>query len=183
MKLLLAMLIVVTTACSRGTHNVVNITGVDARLTPSGVEIDADAEISLSQAIAAGVASGVPLSFILTADVSRSSGWNRRVLRQRFRYDIEFYDLTRHYRLTRQPDQMSRNFRSLLEALDYMGRIRGLELPWSPSALVREEADSGYHVRLALSFDINALPLPLIPQAVLSPAWRVRTGEASWPVQ
>lgn len=185
----------------------------DARLTPveGGWQLDARAEIRLSPVMRAGLDNGVPLEFAIDVALKQRRQWwfDRTVFAFEWRYTLAYYELTRHYRLQTGPVRMtqgeppvlrggraddgeqgsSRNFRSLLTALDQMGTMRGIELPAanvqkaarkpagrSQGARAFERLDGELEIRL----DDRALPLPLQP--VFSSTWRLASEEFVWPL-
>lgn len=145
-----------------------------ARLIPSGERylLDAQAEIQLPDAVRQGLDSGVPLYFVveLVLAESRSPWPDRRVATHRWHYRLNYYELTRHYRINAiDGGGNSRNYRSLTQALGGLGNVRAeFDVPGSLGevAIVNMQLDS------------SRLPLPLRP--VLGgwgSSWAIR-GEA-----
>ncbi len=137
-----------------------------------------DAEISLPREIIAGLNSGVPLEFIVELQLQRPRGWlpAANLATFQWRYSLIYYELTRHYRVRALDTDVSRNFRSLLPALEELGELRGIMLPvtteQAPS--LRQAKQASLHIKL----NSNALPLPLQP--VFTSTWRLSSKEYQW---
>lgn len=142
----------------------------------SGWELSADVEIALSREIRQGLDSGVPLQFIVEFCVKRVRALlpDKSLFETEYRYNLIYYELTRHYRLQSVTTKESRNYRSLLAALDDLGQIRGLVVNRLDGF---DEPDSlTGHVNVRL--DYKALPLPLQP--LLSSTWRLASEDFTW---
>lgn len=152
----------------------------EARLLQTQADwlLEATADIQLSPEIRAGLDSGVPLQFIVELTVREPRRWwlDRTRLSYRSRYSLIYYELTRHYRVKAEGSEISHNFRSLLAALDELGRLRGVAIP----ATVEQEQDTPLTGHLRIRLDSRALPLPLQP--MLSKAWRLSSEEYIWPI-
>ncbi|MBX2824144.1 MAG: DUF4390 domain-containing protein [Gammaproteobacteria bacterium] len=163
---------------------------LDAELSPQqdGFLLRADSDIELNATIERGLQSGVPLYFNVDVDLfqQRRFWWDRHILEVRRRYSLVYYELTRHYRISALGLDQTRNFRSLLDALDYLGTIRDLPIGSTQEHLLdgRLPLQPQLHYRAALNIalDVGALPLALRPQALVSSAWRLRSEEYHWRV-
>jgi len=147
--------------------------------------LDAQAEIELGPAIRAGLDSGVPLIFIveLQLDEPRTGWFNTPVLDFKQRYSLNYYELTRHYRLqridTKTVDGSSRNFRSLLAALDDLGSIHSLYVGQPSVSLVDSNSPQRKLLAtLSIQLDSGALPLPLQP--LIASTWSLASEDYAW---
>ena len=93
-----------------------------------GPVLDVRAEVQLPIAVRRGLDSGVPLDFLVELSVVRPRALlpDRRVGGTRWSYRLVYYELTRHYRLGTRDGTDARNYRSLLDALEGLGDLRGL---------------------------------------------------------
>jgi len=163
---------------------------LDARLaaTTDGFLLRADSAIELNATIERGLRSGVPLYFNIDFGLyqHRRFWWDKRILEIRRRYSLVYYELTRHYRISTVGLEQARNFRSLLDALDYLGTIRDLPLRAQPEqtfeGLLPLKSELRYRAELDIELDVDALPLALRPQVLVSSAWRLRSEEYHWRV-
>ncbi len=142
--------------------------------------LSASAVIELNPTIENGLASGVPLYFNAELKISRSTRWwiDQTVHSQSSRYSLVYYELTRHYRVTSIEQLESRNFRSLLDALDYIGTLRNVPVRLA-SAL---SDDQSYIASLNLTLDEKSLPLALQPFVFVGSAWRLHSEDYSWQI-
>ena len=152
-----------------------------ARL-PDRLALDARAEIQLPTAVRAGLDSGVPLEFVVALEVRepRRWWWDPRRASARWRYRLEYYELTRHYRLGSEDAGTGGNYRSLLRALEALGTLRGLTVAEADPEGVLVELRPGDAATLEMRLDTGALPPPLRPLA--SSSWRVRSEPLAWRV-
>ena len=137
----------------------------EARLVPLGgqLRLDARADIDLPAAVRLGLDSGVPLEFVVKLTIARSRPpWpDKPIVTQRWRYRLNYYELTRHYRINAIDGGESRNYRSLARALDGLGAV---------STELSRPGVQGQVATLDMRLDGTRLPLPLRP--VLGGLWR-----------
>ena len=120
----------------------------------------------------------MPLYFNATIEISKANRWwlDTVLHKQVHRYSLVYYELTRHYRVSWLDESRSRNFRSLLDALDSIGTVRSL-----PLDIVKPlQKNETYQASLSLSLDQNALPLALRPLAFVNSGWRLESEEYQW---
>ncbi len=197
---LLSIVLFPLAAYSLGSHSPdsgsIDIEEVSLRLIRDQWRLSATADIQLTPAIRAGLNSGVPLQFILKVDFRRPRrilpNWlpGRVILTFRRRYSLIYYELTRHYRLQVVDTNWSRNYRSLLAALDALGRLRDVVIPTSigQDAAHSEEGlpiDAASYKpslegHMSIRLDSQALPLPLQP--LVSSVWRLSSEEVVWQI-
>lgn len=141
-----------------------------------GWDLDAHVDIELTPEIRRGLYSGVPLEFVIELSITEPGPylWHKTVASQGMQYTLIYYELTRHYRLVDVGTGSSRNFRSLLAALDELGNVRSLPIFGEPVGAESQLA----HLRVRL--DTGALPLPL--QSLWSSNWHLVSQERTWPI-
>lgn len=138
--------------------------------------LSANAEIALSREIRQGLDNGVPLQFIVDFRIKKPRSWffDKTLVETEHRFSLIYYELTRHYRLQSVSTQQSRNYRSLLAALDDLGTIQGMTI-----ARPKNFNDSGeLFGHISVRLDGKALPLPLQP--LLSSTWRLASEDFTW---
>lgn len=142
--------------------------------------LDARIDIELSPAIRAGLDSGVPLEFVLSLKVRERRAFrpDPTVLDLRRRYELVYYDLTRHYRVRSLADGTGRNYRSLPTALRGLGDLVGVPLG-SVDGLVGGSGKA-MRARLELTLDERALPLPL--RSAGGASWKLPSERYEWTV-
>lgn len=143
--------------------------------------LDARADFELPKTISSGLDSGVPLNFILTFRFvqPRRFWFDQTVAQHEQRYSINYYELTRHYRVQSLNTDVSRNYRSLSSALNGLGQINDLSL--TLDNVLGDTVDSA-SLLAALDFrlDTSVLPLPLQP--LIASSWRLASKEVVWSV-
>lgn len=146
-----------------------------ARLVSEGEQLylDAQADIVLPEEVQRGLDSGVPLEFVveLTLAEPRAVWPDKLLATERWRYRLIYYELTRHYRINALDGTGSRNYRSLMRALDGLGSVRAALASLNPA---------GHIATLQMQLDGSRLPLPLRP--VLGNLFGGRIG-GSWTVR
>lgn len=146
--------------------------------SPVGWQLVAATEIQLSPEMRQGLNSGVPLQFIVDFRIRRARAYwlDDVVLEYQHRYNLNYYELTRHYRLQSDTTGESGNYRSLIAALDQLGSLQGVVVRKPEQFKV---ADNLY-AQLSLRLDDNALPLPLQP--LFSSTWKLASEDFVWPL-
>jgi len=179
--ILVSSISIVAQAQSVEDRGQIDVLSAKLRDNATGWELSAVAEIALSREIRQGLDSGVPLQFIVDFRIKRPRPlWlDKTVLESEHRYSLIYYELTRHYRLQSISNKQSRNYRSLLAALDDLGNIQGLNV-LRPSEFNDTEFKAGETLigQLSVRLDEKALPLPLQP--LLSSAWRLASEDFTW---
>ena len=163
-----------------GGHNTLNQTRLlepDQQLL---LLLDATAKIELNPSIESGLNSGVPLYFNATIEINKARRWwpDATLHKQVRRFSLVYYELTRHYRVSWLDESRSRNFRSLLDALESIGTLRSLPLQLDEAL----QPGQTYRARVNLALDQNALPLALRPVAFVNSSWRLESEEYRWQI-
>ncbi|MFK7854542.1 MAG: DUF4390 domain-containing protein [Granulosicoccus sp.] len=143
--------------------------------------LDARADFKLPATVRSGLDSGVPLNFIMTLRFRspRAFWFDKTLARHQQRFSINYYELTRHYRVHSLNTDISRNYRSLSSALDGLGQINDLHLALD-NELGDLLSDESLLASLDFRLDTSALPLPLQP--LITSSWRLASQELVWPV-
>ena len=169
-------------ARATGPHDAFDIAFERARLArlADRLVLDARAEVRLPDPVRAGLDSGVALEFVVALEVREPLRWwpDAHRASARWRYRLEYYELTRHYRLGSPDTDRGGNYRSLSRALEALGTLRGLTLPSGDGG--GDAVGPGDRATLAMRLDVGALPLPLRP--LVSSSWRVRSAPLAWSV-
>lgn len=160
------------------------IQSASLRETAGSWQLAALADIQLSPEMRQGLNSGVPLQFIVDFHIRRARPFwlDKTLLKYQHRYRLIYYELTRHYRLQSLTNNESGNYRSLLAALEKLGRLQGLNVNNPDNIELGGEASGNtsgeLYGRLTLRLDDKALPLPLRP--LLSSTWALASEDFAW---
>ena len=142
---------------------------------------DAHIDFAFSDDNLEAMHNGVALTVIVDIEVRRERRrwWNETLAARALRYRIETNALTGRYRVRNLHDGSARNYRSLDEVVEGLGRLESVPIV----NRARLAADARHTARIRALLDIEALPSPLRPIAYLSPAWRLNSGWFEWRIE
>jgi Domain of unknown function (DUF4390) len=143
--------------------------------------LNADIDYRFSERAIEGLKHGVPLTLVVAVKVYRSRAliWDERVVSVMLRYRIRYHALAKVYQILNDSSGVQRNFVSLSDAVDALGRIRGMSIIEAE----RLNPDDQYEVSIKADLDIEALPLPLRPVAYVTPQWYLGSSWYTWPLE
>lgn len=138
--------------------------------------IDADVHYALNETTAEALNNGVPLTFVIHVEIRDADAWiwQADLVDRRLRSTLRYHPLSGLYQLHQLDSDHVQQFATYKAAIEALGTVRGMAL------LPVSELTPGntYEVRLATYLDLEALPLPLRPLAVLTPSWHLKSE--SW---
>jgi hypothetical protein len=142
--------------------------------------LDAQVDYRFSETALEALDNGVPLTLEVRVQVRREGAWiwEESLTDKRFLYVIRYQPLSELYRVARLPKGSERSFVTRAAAVDALGEIEDLPL----LAAARVDPDEVYMIRVKVSLDVEALPLPLRPVAYLKPSWKLSSGWTQWPL-
>lgn len=131
--------------------------------------LDAFFELEPTEAVHGALTSGVPLTMKLEVEVftPRRWWWDRRLASVERRYVLRHHALTEQFILRNLNSGRQQSYDTLPQALEALGTIARLPI-LDADAL---PAESGSYARLRVQLDVEALPVPLRPQAYLQSSW------------
>jgi len=172
-QLLLSLLLLVSglALASDFRFATVLLSKVDDQLT-----IDADVIYRLNDTAGEALANGVPLTFITHIEIRDADAWiwQSDLVDRRLRSTLSYHPLSGLYQLHQVDSDQTEQFATREAAMAALGTLRGLALLPSDQ-LVQGKT---YTVRLDTYLDLEALPLPLRPLAILTPSWHLKSE--SW---
>ncbi len=171
--LLAAALLLASVAHAEGSIRVKSVT---LEAADDGYQFDADFEITLNPKLEYALEKGIVLYFVTELNLVNPRWYwlDERIAQSRVREGLSYYALTRQYRLSH--GALSRNFGTLKEALQALGRVRDRPII-ATSELKR---DMEYTVELRMRLDIAALPKPFQVETFSSKEWDLSTGILQW---
>jgi hypothetical protein len=140
--------------------------------------LDADFDIALTATLEEILAKGVPLNFLLEAEVIRPRWYwfNDKVAHLAQQYKLSYNSLTRQYRVSL--GTLYQNFPTLNDALRFIGSVRNMPVA-EKSALPQ---GTTYQGAVRLRLDVSQLPKPFQITALGSREWNVGSEWHRFPV-
>ncbi len=141
--------------------------------------LDARLLFHLSEVATQAVLHGVPLYWQVTVEwrKPRRFFWDKVLLKKNMRLKLQYHALLNQFSIRRdetEPEMFSR----LTDALQQMGAVRlMLEQP------AHNQLDGTDWLAIKVSFDREALPTPLRPEAWLLKQWDLSSDWSLWPIQ
>lgn len=140
--------------------------------------LDAQIAYELNAAATEALENGVPLTFITHVQMRAVDAWvwEKDVAEYRLRSVLRYRPLSGLYEVRSVSSADKQVFATRASALRYMGRIRDMAIV----ERARLDASKEYLVRLESYLDVEALPLPMRPQAYLSSDWDIEAEPWEW---
>ena len=140
--------------------------------------VSADVDFRLSDRAVEALKNGVPLFWTYQFKVheQRSLLWDKAVVEKNIRYRIQYHALLNVYRVRNENSGTVSNSYTLEDALEHLSSLR--EIPLLEKKKVSQEED--YLAGLKVTFDRDALPLPLRPVAYVNPQWYLSSDWFTW---
>jgi len=135
----------------------------------------------LSEKAKEAMKNGVPLFWDIQVKLlqHREVFWDKTLIDTAIRYRIQYHALLNMYRVRNEGDGEVYNFSTLSSALGLMSAIHDFPLI-EKNELVPEK---NYLCAVKVSFDREALPLPLRPIAYIDPQWYLSSDWTLWPLK
>lgn len=142
--------------------------------------VGARVELTLNATLQEALRNGVPLVLELQIEVIREREWlfHERVARLVQRFELEYHALTKSYLVRVLSTGTQHSFRTLDEALAFIGNV--YDLPLIDENLLR--AGRKYWVRMRADIDVEALPTPIRVWAYLGSEWSLQGDWHRWPL-
>jgi Domain of unknown function (DUF4390) len=143
--------------------------------------LSADIVYQLSDKAMEALQNGVPLFWDLQVKMlqHRDVFWDKTLVDTSIRYRIQYHALLNMYRVRNEGNGEVYNFSTLSAALDLMSAVRNFRVI-EKAELAPEKQ---YLCAVKVSFDREALPLPLRPIAYIDPQWYLSSDWTLWPLK
>jgi hypothetical protein len=155
--------------CGYANEFAAEVRQAEITLQGDGYVLSADIVYQLSEKAMEALQNGVPLFWELQVKVQQQRDvlWNKTLVDTAIRYRIQYHALLNMYRVRNEGNGEVYNFSTLSAALDLMSVVRDFRV------IGRTElaSDKQYLCAVKVSFDREALPLPLRPIAYIDPQW------------
>ncbi len=140
--------------------------------------VSADVDLGLTKEVEDAVNNGVPLVLLTEFKIIRSGLlWDADIDQIKTRSRLRYHALSDHYIVETSRSEGIEMFRSVDDALRRIGTLRNITL-----ALPKTRAESRHQLAVRSRLDIDALPGPLRPMAVLSSNWRLNSDWTHWKI-
>jgi hypothetical protein len=156
----------------------VKVISVDTAILGNDYVLSAEIDYRLSDKAAEALRNGVALSWTYCFKITENQNafWRKTVLEKYLHYRIQYHALTNMYRVRNENTGEIENFSTLLAALDLMSTLR--DFPLIETAKISGQAN--YLAAIKISFERDALPLPLRPFAYINPQWYLSSDWYEW---
>lgn len=150
----------------------------------NGYVLNAEILYPLTPRVIEALENGVPITFFQEFELFHSVpvlgdfwDWETTKWRARLNYELRYHALSEQYVVFSLDTHEQLSFQSLDEALRTLGHIKGFSLPPKDTADI-----TGLKLRLRSGLDLNALPTPMRPGALISSKWQLNSPwvEAKW---
>jgi len=150
----------------------------------NGYVLNAEIKYPLTPRVLEAIVNGVPIIFEQQLELIKSTPllgsywqWNETLWSAELRHELRYHALSQQYVLQAIDTNSQRNFPTLNAALYALGQIKDLNLP--PEYF--EDRDN-LVFQLRSGIDLNALPTPMRPGALISSKWQLTSPwvEAQW---
>ncbi|NOT83397.1 MAG: DUF4390 domain-containing protein [Methylococcaceae bacterium] len=131
--------------------------------------LNAEMDYHLSPVAKAALLKGIALSWTIPVVLQqrRDYLWNKDLLRFTLRYQVQYFALLNVYRVKAEHSGQVNHFATLAAALNSIAVINALKLRDKNQLSAKQT----YQVRLKVSFEREALPIPLRPIAYFDQQW------------
>ena len=147
----------------------IDVTAASIALREDTYALDADFVITLTPTLEDILAKGVPLNFVVEAELIRPRWYwfNDKVAQVSLQYKLSFNSLTRQYRVSL--GTLFQNFATLAEAVRFFSSVRNLPVA-ERTAL---QPGSAYQAGVRMRLDVSQLPKPFQITALGSREWNL----------
>lgn len=141
-----------------------------------GYILNADVDFRLNPRLEDAVNHGVPLHFVLEAEITapRWYWFDEAIVGRRLEYRLSYQPITRKYRLN--IGSLYRNFDSIEPAVQAMQRTRN----WLIAPNGTLQIGRSYDVAVRFRLELNQLPKPFQVSAIGSSDWTLETDWNRW---
>ena len=175
--LLLALCLLATPLSARET----TISNTRTLLVDGVYRLGAHVDFDFNETLYDALHNGVPLLIELRVEVlqEREWLWSELVAELRQRFQLQYHALSRYYLVRNFSSGAQYSFRTMNEALEYIGNV--YDLPLIDAKLL--EPKQNYVVRMRADIDVEALPTPVRLWAYLGSAWSLKGNWKQWQLQ
>ncbi len=159
----------------------VRVTSAETSLLGDDYVLTADIDYQLSKKAIEALNNGVSLfwTYEFKVQEQRNYLWDNTLIEKSFRYRIQYHALLKMYRITNESNGAVDNFSTLQAALNLLSTVRDYRLV-EKSKIFNQES---YIAGMKITFERDALPLPLRPVAYVNSQWYLSSDWYLWPLK
>ncbi len=159
----------------------VSVKNAETSLLDGDYILSAEIDYQLSKKATEALRNGVPLlwTYEFKVEELRDYLWNKTILEKSILYRIQYHALLNVYRVKNESNGNVSNFSTLQSALDLLSTLRDYRLIEKDKILDRID----YIAKMKISFERDALPLPLRPIAYFNSQWYLSSDWYVWPLK
>ena len=159
----------------------VTVTSAETSILGDDYVLAAEIEYELSEKAIEALNNGVSLFWTYQFKIQehRNFLWDTALIDISFRYRIQYHALLKMYRVINESNGAVDNFSTLQAALEKLSTLRDYRLIEKAKIADKKQ----YVVGIKITFERDALPLPLRPIAYMSPQWYLSSDWFLWPLK
>lgn len=151
----------------------------------NGYVVTAQIDYPLTPRVIEALENGVPITFFQELEIIERFPilgnfwqWETSLWQSKLRYELRFHALSEQYVIISLDTSHQQNFPNLKDALTALGQINDLTVPPQYTDDVEDII-----LRIRSGLDLNALPTPMRPGALISSKWQLTSPwvQAVWP--
>lgn len=174
-------MLLISTPLYSGNTGEVKVKNAETSLSGEAYFLSADIEYQLSNKATEALRNGIPLvwTYQFKVEQLRDYLWNKTVVEKNNLYRIQYHALLNVYRVKNESNGLVSNFSTLPAALDLLSTLREIRLIEKNKILSNKQ----YIAKMKVTFERDALPLPLRPAAYLNSQWYLSSDWFVWPIK
>lgn len=178
LKITLFTIVLAFCAYSKTIYADFNLTNVDAIVDGGLLQIDAEADLSLSAETEEALDSGVDLriKFLIELMKSRNWIWDAPLKDWEMLFTLHFHQLSGQYILAIPQSDNIQAFNTIEQALEDLSSRLSFNLGYEQSL----EQQDGLYLRAKIKLDTEYLPAPLKLFSLVSGDWKLDSGWKEW---
>ncbi len=148
-----------------------NISDLQCPLEGNYYVLHASIDYGFSEHALEALENGVPLTLEFRVRLRRQGSWfwQSSLFANQLRFQLRYHAVAALYQLVNLGSGNRQSFATREAAIAALGEIHSLPI------IKGERLESGelYNLQIYIDLDIDALPLPLRPEAYISPSWKL----------
>jgi Domain of unknown function (DUF4390) len=179
--ILLCLILLLMPASAYPNDPSVKVISAETALLGDDYVLTADIGYQLSEKAIEALNNGVSLfwNYQFKVEEQRDYIWNITLVEKNFRYRIQYHALLKMYRVINESNGAVDNFSTLQAAMDMLSTVRDYRL--IEKAKISDQKT--YVAGMKITFERDALPLPLRPIAYTNPQWYLSSDWYLWPLK